>query len=103
LTAVASLDELEQLANTAGAVVVARTSQKLPVPSKAFYVGTGKLDELVALRATTEYDVIIADDELTPLQQHNLEDKLEVKVIDRVALILDIFAARANTREGRLK
>jgi len=83
--------------------VVARASQRLPAPSKAFYIGTGKIDELAALRSTTEYDVLIADDELTPLQQHNLEDKLKVKVVDRVALILDIFAARANTREGRLQ
>ena len=99
----ASLDELEQLASTAGAIVVARASQRLPAPSKAFYIGTGKIDELAALKSTTEYDVLIADDELTPLQQHNLEDKLKVKVVDRVALILDIFAARANTREGRLQ
>ena len=102
-TAEASLDELEQLANTAGALVVGRISQKLPAPSKTFYVGTGKVDELAALMSSSEYDVVIADDELTPLQQHNLEDKLKVKIIDRVALILDIFARRAHTREGRLQ
>ena len=102
-TAEASLDELEQLANTAGAVVVGRISQRLPAPSKTFYVGTGKVDELEALKDKAEYDVIIADDELTPLQQHNLEERLKVKIIDRVALILDIFAARAHTREGRLQ
>jgi GTP-binding protein HflX len=99
----ASLDELEQLAGTAGAVTVGRISQRLPAPSKAFYVGTGKLEELVALQAATPYDVVIADDELTPLQQNNLEERLKVKIIDRVALILDIFAARAHTREGRLQ
>jgi GTP-binding protein HflX len=102
-TAEASLDELEQLANTAGAVVVGRISQRLPAPSKTFYVGTGKVDELEALKDKSEYDVLIADDELTPLQQHNLEERLKVKIIDRVALILDIFAARAHTREGRLQ
>ena len=83
--------------------MVGRISQKLPAPSKTFYVGTGKVDELEALKDKSEYDVLIADDELTPLQQHNLEERLEVKIIDRVALILDIFAARAHTREGRLQ
>jgi GTPase len=97
------MDELDQLARTAGAEVVARVSQRLSAPTKAFYVGTGKLDELAALKERLEYDLIIADDELSPVQQHNLEDKLKVKVVDRVALILDIFAARASTREGRLQ
>jgi GTPase len=83
--------------------VVARVSQRLPSPSKSHYVGTGKVDELVALKESVQFDVVIADDELTPLQQHNLEEKLQVKVVDRVALILDIFAARASTREGRLQ
>ncbi len=102
-TADASLDELEQLARTAGAAVVSRVSQRLPAPSKAYYMGTGKLDQLAAMSASTPYDVVITDDELTPLQQHNLEERLKVKIVDRVALILDIFAARANTREGRLQ
>ncbi len=102
-TSEASLDELDQLARTAGAEVVGRLSQKLSSPSKTQYLGAGKIDELAVLRVGTEYDVVIADDELTPLQQHNLEDKLKVKIIDRVELILDIFAARANTREGRLQ
>ena len=66
-------------------------------------MGAGKLDELATLSASTPYDVVITDDELTPLQQHNLEDRLKVKIVDRVALILDIFAARASTREGRLQ
>ena len=98
-----SLAELAQLANTAGAVVVGKLIQKLPAPSKTHYLGTGKLDELVALKKSTNYDVVIVDDELTPLQQRNLEDRLKVKVIDRVALILDIFARRARTHEGRLQ
>ena len=99
----ASLDELAQLAKAAGAAVVARVAQRLPAPSRALYVGSGKLEELAALRERTAYDVVITDDELSPLQQHNLEDRLHVKVIDRVALILDVFARRARTREGRLQ
>jgi GTP-binding protein HflX len=99
----ASLDELEQLASTAGAIVVGRMSQRLSGPSKTSYVGTGKLEELGNLRTSCQYDVVIADDELSPAQQHFLESKLEVRVIDRVALILDIFASRARTREGRLQ
>ncbi len=84
-------------------MVVGKLIQKLSAPSKTHYLGTGKLDELVALKNSTNYDVVIVDDELTPLQQRNLEDRLKVKVIDRVALILDIFARRARTHEGRLQ
>lgn len=80
-----------------------RTEQRLPFPSKAFYVGAGKLGELGELKEHVGYDVLIADDELSPQQQHNLEDRLQVKVVDRVALILDIFSKRANTREGKLQ
>ena len=98
-----SLSELAQLAGTAGAIVVGRMIQPLPVPTKAYYIGKGKLAELLALRESTDYDVVIFDDELTPLQQRNLEDSLKVKVLDRAALILDVFARRANTREGQLQ
>lgn len=98
-----SLAELEQLANTAGVVVIGKIIQRLPVPSKTHYLGQGKLEELLALSSSTPYDVIIFDDELSPLQQRNLEDFLKVKIIDRVALILDIFARRARTREGQLQ
>lgn len=66
-------------------------------------MGKGKLEELAALRETLEYTVVILDDELSPNQQRNLEDALKVKVIDRAALILDIFARRARTHEGRLQ
>ena len=66
-------------------------------------MGKGKLDELLSLKDSTRYDVVIFDDELSPLQQRNLEDSLQVKVIDRVALILDIFTKRARTREGQLQ
>jgi len=73
------------------------------VPSKAHYLGKGKLDELLALKSKAGYNVVVFDDELSPLQQRNLEEILKVKVIDRSALILDIFAKRAHTREGQLQ
>jgi len=97
------LQELAQLANTAGAKVVGKLVQRLPVPTKTHYIGEGKLEELLSLKSSTGYNVVIFDDELSPLQQRNLEDALNVKVIDRVALILDIFARRAQTREGQLQ
>ena len=98
-----SIEELAQLAYTAGAEVVGKLVQRLPVPSKTYYLGKGKLDELLSLRDSTSYDVVIFNDELSPLQQRNLEDFLQVKVIDRAAIILDIFARRARTREGKLQ
>ncbi|MFC1948755.1 GTPase HflX [Chloroflexota bacterium] len=98
-----SLEELAQLAVSAGAEVVGKISQRLPVPSKTYYIGGGKLDELKSLKGSTGYNVVIFDDELSPLQQRNLEDSLQVKIIDRVALILDIFARRAQTSEGKLQ
>jgi len=98
-----SLAELEQLANAAGASVVGRTTQQLPSPDRSYYVGKGKLQELINLKGDLSFDVAIFDDELSPLQQRNLEDSLSIKVIDRAALILDIFARRARTHEGRLQ
>lgn len=98
-----SLDELEQLAATAGATVIGRTTQRLDSPHSATYIGKGKLDEIIAARQSTEYDVVLFDDELSPSQQRNLEEALKVKVIDRTALILDIFSRRARTREGALQ
>ncbi len=83
--------------------MVGKIIQRLPVPSKAHYLGAGKLAELLSLKNSTNYDVVIFDDELSPLKQRNLEDFLKVKVIDRVALILDIFAKRARTHEGQLQ
>ena len=80
-----------------------RIIQQLPAPSKTHYVGKGKLEELLALRDSLNYNVLILDDELSPVQQRNLEEALKVKVIDRAALILDIFARRARTHEGRLQ
>jgi len=83
--------------------VVGRLTQQLPRPSKTHYIGKGKLEELIALKSNTSYDVAIFDDELTPLQQRNLEEALKVKVIDRAALILDVFSRRARTHEGQLQ
>ena len=98
-----SLNELERLTESAGARVTGKMIQKLHVPSKTHYLGEGKLEELVEQTHTTGSNVVIFDDELSPLQQRNLEDALKVKVLDRVALILDIFAKRARTREGQLQ
>lgn len=98
-----SLEELALLAGTAGVEVVGKFTQRLSMPSKTHYLGRGKLDELLSLKNSTNYDVAIFDDELSPLQQQNLEDILKVKVIDRSALILDVFARRARTREGQLQ
>lgn len=80
-----------------------KMSQRLSAPSKNLYLGSGKVEQLAALKESVNYDVIITDDELSPTQQKNLEERLKVKIIDRVALILDIFAKRARTREGRLQ
>jgi len=82
---------------------VGKIIQQLPTPTHDYYIGKGKIDDLVALQSTNPYTVVIFDDELTPNQQKNLEDALEVKVLDRAALILDIFARRARTHEGRLQ
>ena len=98
-----SLDELEQLARSAGAEVVGRLVQRLKKPQRTQYLGTGKLDELLGLKAEKQLDTVIFDDELTPLQQVTLERTLKTKVIDRAALILDIFARRARTSEGQLQ
>jgi GTP-binding protein HflX len=91
------------LAKTANARVVGRLMQTLRVPAKATYIGKGKIDELKSFRLQSGYDVVIFDDELTPIQQRNLEKELDVKVIDRAALILDIFARHARTSEGKLQ
>ena len=97
-----SLAELASLARTAGVKVVGKMTQRLDRASRT-YLGSGKLQELISLKAETEYNVVIFDDELSPRQQNNLEDALDVKVIDRTALILDIFAKRAQTHEGKLQ
>ena len=98
-----SLQELSYLAKTAGANVVGMFSQKLDAPSPTYYIGKGKITELVNLKEQTPYDTVIFDDELSPRQQRNLEEILGVKVLDRTALILDIFARKAQTHEGQLQ
>ena len=97
-----SLAELAELARAAGADPVAQVTQRLQRPS-ATYLGSGKLDELKQLLSDDHITTAIFDDELTPTQQRSLEDYLKVKVIDRTALILDVFASRARTREGQLQ
>ncbi len=103
LPAEESLEELAELARTAGAEVVGSTSQRLDHPHVATYVGKGKVEEVREAAREADANVVIFDDELSPSQQRNLEKALGVKVIDRTALILDIFATRAHTREGRLQ
>ncbi len=100
-----SLDELERLADTAGADVVARTTQRLESPNPRTFVGSGKAEEIASLARMHNADIVIFDDELTPTQQSNLERIVDksVKVIDRTALILDIFALHATSKEGRLQ
>jgi GTP-binding protein HflX len=101
--AAASLEELARLSETAGLDVVGAVTQKLDHPHPNTYVGKGKLEEVADLREQLAADVVIFDDELSPAQLRNVEARLETKVIDRTALILDIFAKRAVTHEGRLQ
>ena len=98
-----SLRELARLARTAGATVVGQTLQRRKRPEPATYIGAGKLEEIIGLREETDYSVVIFDEQLSPGQQLRLESALEVKVLDRSALILDIFASRASTREAALQ
>ncbi|CAA9575860.1 MAG: Ribosome LSU-associated GTP-binding protein HflX [uncultured Thermomicrobiales bacterium] len=98
-----SLGELATLAGTVDVEVVGTVTQKLPHPMPGTYLGKGKLQEVVDARDELKYDLVIVDAELTPAQQRNLEKALQVKVIDRTALILDVFARRAQTHEGRLQ
>lgn len=98
-----SLEELGDLAHAAGAQVVGTVSQKLDRPSSAHYLGAGKLQELIRLKDSLKFDLVLINDELAPRQQRNLEDTLNIKVIDRTALILDIFSRSAHTREGVLQ
>lgn len=97
------LDELEQLAGTAGAETVGRVIQNREQPDPGTYLGKGKIEEVKDKIWETEATGIICDDELSPIQLRNLEAMLEVKVMDRTLVILDIFAARATTREGKIQ
>jgi GTP-binding protein HflX len=103
-----SLSELGRLVYTVGAEVVGEASQRLGSPNPRSFIGKGKVDEVAEMVKALDVDVVIFDDELSPSQQSNLERELgrakpDVKVIDRTALILDIFALHATTREGRLQ
>lgn len=101
-----SLDELARLADTAGVTVIERLTQVVSTPNPATFIGKGKLEELVALVKAEDIQVVIFDDELSPRQQREIEkaiDDEEIKVLDRTALILDIFAQHASTREGALQ
>jgi len=97
------IDELKELTNTAGAAVVGTIQQRRQSPDMATYIGPGKAEELKALVASTQADYVIFDDELSPTQQRNLGEILNVRVLDRTQLILDIFALRARTSEGKLQ
>ena len=99
----ASLDELEELAETAGAEVVGRMVQKLPSFNSSTYIGSGKIEELEYMILDRGATGIITDDELSPAQMYNLGKALDTKVMDRTMVILDIFAAHARTAEGKLQ
>lgn len=98
-----SMDELEELARTAGAVVAAKIIQKRDKPDSATYVGSGRLEEIKAFTEANDVDLLIFDGELTPSQQRNIEDETDIRIIDRTTLILDIFAARARSNEGKIQ
>ncbi|MCQ2485927.1 MAG: GTPase HflX [Clostridia bacterium] len=98
-----SIDELEELARTAGAVVAAKIIQKRDKPDSATYIGSGRLQEVKEFAEANDIDLLIFDGELTPSQQRNIENETDVRVIDRTTLILDIFAARARSGEGKIQ
>jgi GTP-binding protein HflX len=97
------LAELRELAMTAGAIVVGQFSQSRRAPDRATYIGPGKVGDLKAEILAAQADIVIFDDELSPTQQRNLGEALSLNVLDRTQLILDIFAQRARTREGKLQ
>ena len=99
----ASLDELEELAATAGAVTVGKVIQNREAVHPGTYIGKGKIEEVAALLAAYDANGVICDDELSPAQMNNLERELDCKVMDRTLLILDIFAGRAVSREGKIQ
>lgn len=99
----ALLDELEELAGTAGADTVGRVIQKLECPDSATFVGTGKLEEIKEFAENAGADLLIFDSELSPSQQRNIEKSTDIRTIDRTLLILDIFGQRANSGEGRIQ
>lgn len=98
-----SLEELKQLADTAGATVIKKFIQKRPKPDPAFFIGRGKVQELALYAQQENIDLCIFDDEFSPAQQRNIESVMGIRILDRTALILDIFAQRARTNEGKLQ
>ncbi|MCH2523687.1 MAG: GTPase HflX [Dehalococcoidia bacterium] len=98
-----SLRELSRLIRTAGGSVVGTSIQRRQKPDPATYIGIGKLEEIAKARKASKYNMVVFDEPLSPSQQLNIENILEVKVLDRSALILDIFASRAHTREASLQ
>jgi len=96
------LDELAGLVETAGAEVVARITQRRERPDKKTYIGRGKVEQIERMIEATEAEVVVFDNDLTPAQTRNLEQALDVKVLDRTEVILDIFSSRAQTHEARL-
>src|SRR5205814_9053585 len=98
-----SMDELRELANSAGAAVVSTVTQKLQKPTALYYIGRGKAELIKESFKDELVTSVIFDDELSPAQGRNLENLLSRKVLDRTQLILDIFAQRARSREGRLQ
>jgi GTP-binding protein HflX len=103
LEAERSLDELAGLAQAAGADVVLRVLQERPKPDPSTFLGSGKIQLLAASASDTAIDVVIFDNELTPAQLGQIEEKVGLRIVDRTQLILDIFARRARTREGKLQ
>lgn len=98
-----SMEELAELARTAGLEVVGRVTQALETIHPATYIGQGKVEQIQEIIATQDVDIVVFDVDLSPTQQRNLEEALNVRIIDRTALILDIFAKHARTREGALQ
>jgi GTP-binding protein HflX len=98
-----SLDELERLAETAGAIVTSRVVQEADAPNPGYYIGKGKAEEIGHLCYDLDSNLVIFDNELSPAQLRNLEKLIPARIIDRTQLILDIFAQRAHSREGKLQ
>ncbi|MGB9588003.1 MAG: GTPase HflX, partial [Armatimonadota bacterium] len=98
-----SIQELRELVSTAGAEVVGTFAQRRPRPDPTYFLGQGKVEELYAFAQEIDADLIIVDADLSPIQQRNLEDGVGVRVVDRTQLILDIFAQRAHSHEGKLQ
>jgi GTP-binding protein HflX len=98
-----SLEELARLSDTAGGIAVGKVIQRRDRPDPATYFGRGKIEEMQDLKSELDYDLVVVDDELSPVQQRNMEKQLECPVTDRPGLIIEIFAQRARTREAKLQ